>query len=221
MAIINLLKQTNCNIIAHGETPQIAATIEAVSQERSLKTVVAPNRARYGRAFLSNESPFVRQFDPDSETDEIGLIMHSSGSTGLPKPVFLSHKNVLTHPVQGAGMNNFGALPLYHMYGLSTTLQAMYMRKTANLPSASLPMTADNLMSAIEATQPEIFHAVPYALGLLVEHPRGMPYLKSAKIVTAAGARTPDELGDRLIQENVNFGVVFGTYVVLVPKFLR
>ena len=211
VAIINLLKQTDCKTIACGDTQQIAATIAAVSQERSLQTVLAPTRAQYGRARPSNELPFVRQFDRETENDEIALVIHSSGSTGLPKPVFLSHKNVLTHPVQGAGMNNFGALPLYHIYGLSTTLQAMYMGKIANLPSASLPMTPDTLMSAIEATQPEIFHAVPYALGLLVEHPRAMAYLKTAKIVTAAGARTPDELGDRMILENVNFGVVFGT----------
>lgn len=168
-------------------------------------------RAQYGVPRPSNEKPFTREFDREVETNEVALVMHSSGSTGLPKPVFLTHKNVLTHPVQGAGMHNFGALPLYHMYGLSTTLQAMYMAKKANLPSATLPMTADNLMLAIEATQPEVFHAVPYALGLLTEHPRGMAYLKSAKIVTAAGARTPDELGDLLASEKVNIGVVFGT----------
>ena len=210
VAIINLLRQTNCNIIAGGDTNQISETIAAVSEERPLQKLVIPTRAQYGRARPSSESPFVRDFDRETEPDEIAVILHSSGSTGLPKSVSLSHRNILTHPVQGAGMNNFGALPLYHIYGLSTTLQAMYMRKVANLFSASLPMTGKNLITAIEATQPEIFHAVPYALGLLLEHERGMAYLKTAKIVTAAGARTPDELGERLIQENVNFGVVFG-----------
>ncbi|KUL83693.1 hypothetical protein ZTR_07474 [Talaromyces verruculosus] len=69
-------------------------------------------------------------------------------------------------------------------------------------------MSADTLMRAIEATKPEIFHGIPYALGLLVEHPRGLDYLKSAKIVTAAGARTPDELGDRLVYEGVSILVL-------------
>lgn len=152
----------------------------------------------------------MRQFDGEIETDEIAVIMHNSGSTGLPKSVSLAYRNLLTHPLQGAGMNIFGAIPLYHIYGLFTTLQAMYMRKTANLFGASLSMTADNLMAIIEATQPEIFHAVPYAPALLVEHERGMAYLKTAKIVTAAGARTPDDLEESLIQANVNFRVVFG-----------
>ncbi|PQE31162.1 NRPS-like enzyme protein [Rutstroemia sp. NJR-2017a WRK4] len=212
VAIINLLKQTNCDIIIRGDTQAISSTIAAVAEERpSLKDVIIPTRATYEAPRPAGELPFTREFDREVETNEIALVMHSSGSTGLPKPVALSHKNVLTHPVQGAGMDNFGALPLYHMYGLSTTLQAMYMAKIANLPSATVPMTADTLMAAIEATQPDVIHAVPYALGLIAEHPRGMAYLKSAKIVTAAGARTPDELGDRLVEEGVNVGVVFGT----------
>ena len=210
MAIIHLLKQTNCNIIAGGDAKQISDAIATVSEEWPLQKVVLPTRAQYGRARPSNESPFVRHSDRGTETDKIAVIVHSSGSTGLPKSVSLSHSNILSHPVQGAGMDSFGVLPLYDIQGLSTTLQTMYMRKIANLFSDSLPMTAENLITAIEATQPEIFHAVPYALGLLVEHERGMAYLKTAKTVTAAGARTPDELGERLIRENVNFGVVFG-----------
>lgn len=153
----------------------------------------------------------MRPYDRESQRDKIALIMHSSGSTGLPKPVFLSHRNVLCHPVQGPGLHNFGALPLYHMYGVSTTLQAMYMKKTANIFNALLPLTAENLIMSIKAVQPEVIHAVPYALGLLAEQPLGIAYLKSCNTVTAAGARTPDELGDRLVKEGVNLGVVFGT----------
>ncbi|KAL3417971.1 NRPS-like enzyme (male sterility protein) [Phlyctema vagabunda] len=211
VAIINIIKKTKTTIIARGDSPQIAATTDAVNKEFPINPVLIAPRSVYRKERAAGEEPFVRKFDREAETNEIGLVMHSSGSTGLPKPVFLSHKNVLTHPVQGAGMHNFGALPLYHMYGLSTTLQAMYWAKTANLLSATLPITADTLMGALEATQPEVFHAVPYALGLLVEHPRAMNYLKSAKLVTAAGARTPDELGDRLVEGGVKFGVVFGT----------
>lgn len=211
VAIVNLLKQTDCITIAHGSTQNIAASMAAVGTEWSINLVPVPPRSIYGTPRSLVELPFVRSFDRESETNKIALIMHSSGSTGLPKPVFLSHKNVLTHPVQGTGMDNFGALPLYHMYGLSTTLQAMYMGKTANLVSATLPMTADNLNTSIETIRPQVIHAVPYALGLIADHPRGVENLRAARIVTAAGARTPDDLGDRLVKGGVNFGVVFGT----------
>ncbi len=110
-------------------------------------------------------------------------------------------------------MHNFNALPWYHLYGISTSLQAMWMRKTAHLYNTSLPMTADHLVAVLEAVRPEALHAVPYGLGLLAEKQRGVEAMKACKIVTSAGARTPDELGDRLVREGINLGIVFGTYV--------
>lgn len=167
--------------------------------ERKLYELQAGEEPRYERAY-----------NRDDEINKTALIMHSSGSTGLPKPVFLSHKNLLSHPVQGAGVDNFGALPLYHLYGISTMLQAMYMRRTAYMFNQELPMTSDNLIAAIEACRPQAIHTVPYALGLLAEQDRGVECLKACKYVTGASSRTPDELGDRLIKAGVNLGVVLG-----------
>lgn len=124
VAVVNLLKQTGCRTIVHGYSQQVESTILAASQDLPIRTLRVPERRVYDVPSLS-EPRFVRQYDRESERDKIALIMHSSGSTGLPKPVFLSHRNVLCHPVQGAGLHNFGALPLYHMYGVSTMLQAM------------------------------------------------------------------------------------------------
>jgi acyl-CoA synthetase (AMP-forming)/AMP-acid ligase II len=210
VAIINLLNQAKCNTIVHGRSQQIESMIREVSQEVPLRTLHTPGRENY-EVQKDREPRFKRVYNRDEETNRIALVMHSSGSTGLPKPVFLSHKNVLCHPVQGSGVDNFGALPLYHMYGISTMLQAMYMRRVAYMFNQALPMTADNLIAAIQAARPQAIHTVPYALGLLAEKPRGVECLKACKFVTAASARTPDELGDRLVRAGVELGVVYGT----------
>ncbi|OAG01988.1 acetyl-CoA synthetase-like protein [Paraphaeosphaeria sporulosa] len=209
IAIVNLLRQAGCSTMVHGYSQQIESMIQEVAQEVSLQTLHTPGRKVY--EIPIKEPRFQRVYNRDEETNRVALVMHSSGSTGLPKPVFLSHKNVLCHPVQGAGVDNFGALPLYHMYGISTMLQAMYMRKIAYMFNQSLPMTADNLIAAIQAIRPQAIHTVPYALGLLAEQTRGVECLKACKFVTAASARTPDELGDRLVEAGVNLGVVYGT----------
>ena len=130
-------------ILCCRDTKQVSESIAAVSEKRPLQNVVLPTRAQHGRARASNESSVVRHFDRETEIDEIAVIIRSSGSTELPKSVSLSHRNMLTHPMQGAAMNSFGALPLFHMYGLSTTFQAMHMRKRVNPFSASLPMTGE------------------------------------------------------------------------------
>ncbi len=97
------------------------------------------------------------------------------------------------------------------MYGISVCLQAMYRAKTANMYSATMPLTAENLVTTVRRVRPDAIHVVPYVLGLLAETPEGVAHLKSAKTVTSAGAKLPDELGDRLVSEGVNLAVVFGT----------
>ncbi|KAM5436557.1 putative NRPS-like protein biosynthetic cluster [Microsporum ferrugineum] len=210
IAIINLLRKTECDTMVHGRSKQIESKVHKVHESFPLKALEIPIRCSYDR-LRCHEPPFVREYDREKECERVALIMHSSGSTGLPKPVFLTHKAVLQHPPQGSGLHNFNALPWYHMYGLSTAFQAMWMRKTAHLYNALLPLTGDNLVAVIEATKPEAVHTVPYVLGLLAEKSRGVEALKACKVVTSAGAKTPDELGDRLVKEGINLGVVFGT----------
>ena len=190
----------------------MAKNLEKVNQDFPITTARLPSRNDYDRP-VSDEPYFTREYDRQSENEKTALIIHSSGSTGLPKPVFLSHRALLTHPTQGSGLHNFNALPWYHLYGISTSLQAMWMRKIAHLYNTALPLTADNLLAVVEKVRPEAVHVVPYALGLLAEQQRGVDALKSCKVVTAAGARTPDELGDRLVKAGINLGVVFGTSV--------
>lgn len=209
VAIIKLVKQTGCDTILHGHTQAITSSIEAVDRDYGITGLPIPARALYDGP---RQGPrFYRVFDRRTENHRPALIMHSSGSTGLPTPVTLSHKALLTHAVQGADVDNFGVMPLYHLYGVSTTIGAMYLGKKANLFGASLPLTAENLITALETTRPRALHFVPYALGILAEEQRGVELMRDCDLVTAASARTPDELGDRLVRAGVNLGVVYGT----------
>ncbi|KAH6663644.1 hypothetical protein B0J14DRAFT_682919 [Halenospora varia] len=209
VAVINLLQKTGCSTIVHGSSPKIEGTVQSVNQDFPIAAINIPTRINYDG--VSSGPRFTRHFDREEENSKPAIIIHSSGSTGLPKPISLSHRALLTHPTQGTGLHNFNALPWYHLYGISTSLQAMWMRRTAHLYNVNLPLTADNLIAILEKIQPEAVHTVPYGLGLMAERQSGLDALKRCKVVTAAGARTPDELGDRLVKEGVNFGVVFGT----------
>ncbi|KAI9042662.1 acetyl-CoA synthetase-like protein [Aspergillus affinis] len=210
VAVINLLKQTDCSTVVHGDTAQILSTVENVNADFPIRTYAIPSRNEYDQP-LGIEKRFTRAIDRDEENTATALIMHSSGSTGLPKAVTLTHRALLTHPTQGSGLHNFNALPWYHLYGVSTSLQAMWMRRTAHLYNAAMPITSDALIEILETVKPEAVHTVPYVLGLMAEKPRGVELLRRCQVVTGAGARTPDELGDRLVQEGVNLGIVFGT----------
>ncbi|KAI1751424.1 acetyl-CoA synthetase-like protein [Xylaria castorea] len=211
LACLNLMERTECDTLIVGSTVRITATIDGLKKTRpDLHFIPMPTRAEFDKPDSPPE-PVVRPI-PDRETEhaQLAFFGHSSGSTGLPKPLSLSHRSVLNNIYFGTGCKAFNALPWYHLHGLFTSFQAMYMRKTAHLYNADLPLTAEYLVAALKEIQPEICHTVPYVLKLMAERQDGIEVLKRCKFVTAAGARTPDELGDRVVQQGVNLGVILG-----------
>jgi acyl-CoA synthetase (AMP-forming)/AMP-acid ligase II len=213
-ACLNLMERTECDTLIVGSTVRIAATTEGLKRTRSdLHFIPMPARSDFDKPNSPPEPVFRDIPDKEAEHAQLALFGHSSGSTGLPKPLSLSHRSILSNNFSGTGCKAFNALPWYHLHGLFTSFQAMYMRKTAHLYNADLPLTAEHLVAALKEVQPEICHTVPYVLKLMAERQEGIEVLKRCKYVTSAGARTPDELGDRVVEQGVNLGVIFGLFV--------
>ncbi|KAI1306328.1 acetyl-CoA synthetase-like protein [Xylaria venustula] len=210
-AALNLMERTECDTLIVGSTVRIAATLDGLKKARpELNFIPMPARADFDKPDSPSE-PVVRPIaDREVEHTQLALFGHSSGSTGFPKPLSLSHRSILNNVYFGTGCKAFNALPWYHLHGVFTSFQAIYMRKTAHLYNADLPLTTEYLIAALKEIQPEICHTVPYVLKLMAERQDGIEVLKRCKFVTAAGARTPDELGDRVVQQGVNLGVIFG-----------
>lgn len=211
-ACVSLLDTVNCSTILYGQTPSIRATMGEILALKSITSL--PIRSRNQPAELHRVTLCIRSWferlGNDSTPDDVAVILHSSGSTGTPKPLFLTHKALMTHPLRGPGLTSFNSLPWYHLHGLSTAFQAMWMRKTAFMWDASMPVTGDGLTAALLNARPESVHAVPYVLQLLVDSKRGVEALKDCKLVTYGGAPCPDELGDQLVSAGVRFGGSFG-----------
>ncbi|OTB01437.1 hypothetical protein M426DRAFT_64072 [Hypoxylon sp. CI-4A] len=210
-ACLHLLDRAECDVVLYGDTARINSTVSEIKTTRQDITFIGmPSRNGFDKPDCPAE-PFYRDI-PDKETEhtQVALMMHSSGSTGLHKPLLLSHRSLLASVVSGTGLKAFNALPWYHLHGLLTSVQAIWMRRPAHLFNAHLPLTADNLISALKSIQPEICHTVPYVLKLMAERQDGIDVLKGCKIVTAAGARTPDELGSRVVEAGVKLGLIFG-----------
>ncbi|KAE8369995.1 hypothetical protein BDV27DRAFT_171705 [Aspergillus caelatus] len=209
-ACVSLLDMVGCDTILYGQTPSIRATLGEILRLKLIACRPIIQRPSLDAPQETDVLVLHRTRNPEVQKQKIALILHSSGSTGLPKPLYLSHKAIMTHPMRGPGLTSFNSLPWYHLHGLSTALQAMYMRKTAYMWDASLPLTASSVTSALEAAKPESVQGVPYLLQLLVDSPKGLDALRQCKLVTYGGAPCPDELGDRLVAERVHFGGSFG-----------
>ncbi|KAK4118762.1 acetyl-CoA synthetase-like protein [Parathielavia appendiculata] len=139
-----------------------------------------------------------------TETNNFVYIIHSSGSTGLPKPIYQTHKAAIANYAVSMDMKAFITLPLYHNHGICNFFRAVYSGKSIHLYNASLPLTHEYLVSIMTRHKFEIFYGVPYALKLLAESDEGIQILRSLKIVMYGGSACPDELGNRLVECGVN-----------------
>ncbi|KEI42452.1 uncharacterized protein L969DRAFT_69522 [Mixia osmundae IAM 14324] len=147
--------------------------------------------------------------------DKIALIMHTSGSTGMPKPVGHPHRvwtsclsdqgeaEVNRHDPSYTSLAALTTTPLYHG-GISDWLRAMVSRATTYFFSSTYSITADHLIGAVASCR-EIrsFLTVPYILRLLSESKPGIAMLKAMALVSTGGAPLDEKLGDSLTSQGV------------------
>lgn len=149
--------------------------------------------------------------DPSREAKKMAWILHSSGSTGFPKPIFLTNTACLANFRKSFGLRAFCVSPLFHSHGLFELGRAFYTRAPMFLGNHSLPVTSQNLAEALEVARPQQISAVPYVIQLLAEKNEGVEALARAKLVLFAGSSCPDELGDRLVSKGVNLVANYGS----------
>ncbi len=99
--------------------------------------------------------------------DDLALLQYTGGTTGSPKGVMLTHRNLVTNTLQCRNwMPNLkegeeiflSVIPFFHVYGMSTCMNlAIYLRSTLVL----LPkFVTKDVLSAIKKNRPTIFMGV-------------------------------------------------------------
>lgn len=161
---------------------------------------------------VSAPAAFKRQHvDLTKESKKMAWILHSSGSTGFPKPIFLSNLACLANFRKSFGLRAFCASPLFHSHGLMELGRAFYTRAPMYLSNHSLPVTCQNLVEAMAVAKPQQVSAVPYVLRLLAEQAAGVAALAKTKLVLFGGSPCPDSLGDGLVAAGVNLVANYGS----------
>ncbi|ENH99159.1 hypothetical protein COCC4DRAFT_66695 [Bipolaris maydis ATCC 48331] len=123
------------------------------------------------------------QLDHNIEASNNIFIIHSSGSTGLPKPIYQPQKSTIANYAITMNMKAFITLPLYHNHGICNFFRAVHSCKSIHIYNADLPLTQPHLVTILKQHDFEIFYGVPYALKLLAETDEGIQLLKHLKVV--------------------------------------
>ncbi|CAO1598011.1 hypothetical protein XANCAGTX0491_001788 [Xanthoria calcicola] len=210
-AIINLLSETRCETAVHAESPQLNGVIEHVADQTSIMAIPILRRTGFDVP-PSREPLLVRDIDKAKEADRSAIILHSSGSTGLPKPMYTNQKRYvqLSNPI-GPGARDFMTLPMHHAFPMIMLPRQMYSRRTVFFPNANLPLTSQNITEALTVARPDAVYAVPFILKMLAEQPSSVELLRSCTEVATVGSRCPDELGHRLVEQGVHLCNEFGS----------
>lgn len=140
----------------------------------------------------------------ECEPDELAALLYTSGTTGLPKGVMLSSRNMLMNVLQGLsryepGVHErvFAVLPLFHSFAQNTCVWASIFRLYTIIvvPRIDRRMILEGLKH-----KPTIFLGVPALYGLLCLL-KTAP-LDSVRLFVSGGDALPDKI-------RAGFGLIY------------
>ncbi|WVQ76625.1 hypothetical protein IAR50_006298 [Cryptococcus sp. DSM 104548] len=217
-AIAHLCKITQCEIIIYEDKFESEAIeAKALLQKEGIEIRLVPE-TRFplwgpNGAREANIPAYPACLTPEQEAQRTVAILHSSGSTGFPKPVAVTHYSLLSNAVHLLAVPTFLALPLFHAFGHVAAFTCLYHGKPLILMPPNISLTSANICRVIRdsPTPPVQQYAVPYVLKLLAETEEGIQTLAQSKAVCYAGAALPENLGDKLVEGGVNLVSIYGS----------
>lgn len=117
-AYVSLLEKSQCRIIVH--MAEYLPTVEKIQNARS---DIKAHLVLETDSFDSSPVPKNKielNLDPSVAEGRIAYIMHSSGSTGLPKPIFQTHRACLENFENGYSLRALSTAPLFHTFGFAS-----------------------------------------------------------------------------------------------------
>lgn len=155
----------------------------------------------------------------------VAYLHHTSGtSLGMPKPIPQTHRasvGCLPCFPEGAEAATFTTTPLYHG-GIADLFRAWTSRSMIWLfPGKNVSITATHIIRCLKVARlatnenrsPPVkyFSSVPYVLQMMEADARGLEWLKHMSVVGVGGAALPSEVGDRLVEHEINLVSRFGS----------
>lgn len=178
---------------------QFLLTSKAVQRRRPIATITAPETLSLAASEPSSGTLFTEEaMPPDGSAP--AAIFFTSGSTGEPKGVTLSHTNLLANAASIQGYlgiaqddRALGVLPFYHAFG-NSVLQSHLLAGATIVLDGSL-MFPETLLEAINEHQVTSLSGVPDLFRTLLSRTSfGETELPSLRYLAVAGGRLdPDQ----------------------------
>ncbi|CAO1613881.1 unnamed protein product [Parajaminaea phylloscopi] len=217
----NLCRKTGAfAILAHPTLRDVAAAAIDSMQEQGgpLPTIIATLDRQAIFEMKSSPSPSLPSSADRPQrvaSDDTLIIFHSSGSSGLPKPIYHVHhfwsRSLAT--AAGTDVPAYTTTPLYHG-GMSDFFRSLQAGSTIFFHPISGPgntLSTSSICQAFSACkaaanlsrQPGYFLSVPFILEALSQSGEGIAFLRDMLLVSTGGAPLPQNVGDKLVANDV------------------
>jgi acyl-CoA synthetase (AMP-forming)/AMP-acid ligase II len=179
--------------------PAVQAIRDRLPRVTEVIVVGGPDDAY--EAFLAAAGPADRSADRlagrrgEVTGEDLWLVMYSSGTTGRPKGVMLSHRNMVAHTQNAVpiapmepGDRNLVAMPLFHVGGTSYALFGIYTGMPSTFTREPDPAS---LLAAFAAGATHAFLVPAVVAGLLAGGERAIAALTGLKYLIYGAAPMP------------------------------
>lgn len=141
---------------------------------------------------LANITAAIEKHPLDMEETDIAVILYTSGTTGVPKGVMLTHKNLYANSMSGVSLRDdetrgttIGVLPLAHIYGFGIMNSMLLLGSSVVIFSK---FDAEEVFKVIEKYKVKSFAAVPAMVHAMVYHPNADQYDLSSLETVGSGS---------------------------------
>ncbi|RPB17548.1 acetyl-CoA synthetase-like protein [Morchella conica CCBAS932] len=218
VAIAHLLKATSAGAVLVSARCTRAATDALSSYDEGEKPPTVYEPISYER-YLDDSDPIgwaslevPSTYNVVDEMDRNVVIMHSSGTTGLPKPIYHPHKYLLGYannhlfgPEEKVDGVSCSTLPLFHGFGLLAISLSLSIGKPFCIPAASVIPTATSTLALIRSCNARSLMSVPSILEDIEKLPNneGLDVLKQLDYVVVGGGPIKSGNAEALVAAGV------------------
>mgnify|MGYP005988557285 CR=1 FL=1 len=222
-AHLSLLEQTDCHVFLQPPVFPLPV-VKQIEEARPMKVVIIPGLQHWIGAETGEHRPYPYNRTFAEARLEPFVVLHTSGSTGLPKPIIQRHGthspldafNTLpaqglpaSYPAMCSGTRVYNAFPLFHCAGITMLLPGpIYNEFTAVL--GPFPPSADVADGVHVHGNVQHSCIAPMTIIDLAKDPQHLENLSRLQQITYGGGPCPPAIG-KLVSTKTRLLDVLGT----------